>query len=144
MRRTLKVLVGALASVGLLALAGATPTLAADDAFTTREMRQMVEHLRDGSITPADARASCLQALGAAGKSGDYREFISTFLDVSDDEALPALCRAVVNGITAGSLSEAQLMPAIDPTGDDSEVIEFGRLLRVLFFSHRTAEGVAQ
>lgn len=145
MRKKRQEAAAVLTAVGLLVLGAGTPVLADDDAFTG-EMREAVESLRDGSMTPAEASASCLGALEAGGKTRSYREFMSTFLNVPDDEAVAVLCRATVQGIADGSISEAQLGPALDPTGDDGEAVEFGRLLRAIFFSHRmsAADGGAQ
>lgn len=133
-------------SLAVLLFATAAVQTAAGDISAERKMEETVKHLLDGSSSPADVQAECLDALQASGDAEDFRELTTTYLNVPSDKALPALCAALVQGVADGDITEQHLRPMLNPTNDDVEARTVGQLMRAIYFSHQkaAAAGVAQ
>lgn len=112
------------------------PASPAEAASLEEEMLAAVGSLRSGTLAPGDAADRCVQALEASEEEADYRAVMATFLDVPRSEAIPALCRAIVQSIVAGTITEANLEPVLSGTSKDQESFEAGRLLRAVYFAH--------
>lgn len=108
----------------------------AEAASLEAEMLAAVGGLRSGTLAPGDAADRCVQALEASEEGTDYRAFMATFLEVPRSDAIPALCRALVQSIVAGTVTEANLEPVLSGTSKDQESFEAGRLLRAVYFAH--------
>lgn len=112
------------------------PASPAEAASPEEEMLAAVGSLRSGTLAPRDAADRCVQALEASEEETDYRAFMATFLEVPRSDAIPALCRAIVQSIVAGTITEANLEPVLSGTSNDQESFEAGRLLRAVYFAH--------
>jgi hypothetical protein len=129
-------------AAGLAALLFTGPAAlqtAAGNTMTERKLAEALRDLLDGSKPAADIRAECLDALKLSEDAGDYRDVTAAFLDVPSDEALPALCTALIQGAADGDITEESLRPMLNPTGDDAEAQVVGHLLRAIYYSHQKA-----
>lgn len=138
---------GALARDLVAALAIALPALSwspapalAQQDFTADDLQRMADGLRNGTVSVDFASDECQSALGEHPIRGDLQEIMAGFLDVPEGIAGEAFCRALMTGIKAGDVSVDRVAQMIaegrDPASDPAGALEFGRILRALYFSH--------
>ncbi|MFN4764791.1 hypothetical protein ACKGJN_16805, partial [Gillisia sp. Q332] len=70
------------------------------------EMLEAVRSLRSGTLSPEATAENCVGAIEDSDKEADYRAVMASFLDVPRSDAIPALCRAIIRSIVAGTLTE--------------------------------------
>lgn len=141
---------GALARDLVAALAIALPALSwsptpslAQQLLPEAEVRPLVEGLRNGTLAPATASADCEQRVERDEGHDDIRQFMSTYLEVPQEQAAPALCEALVRAIEAGTVNAEGLIVIAREQKDAQGFHEFGRLLRAVYFAHRLTPSVA-
>ena len=113
-------------------------------ASLEEEMLEAVRSLRSGTLSPEATAESCVAAIEASDKEADYRAVMTTFLDVPGSDAIPALCRAIVRSIVAGTITEDNLAPVLSGTPKDREAAEAGRLLRSVYFAHHLGSALPE
>ena len=137
----------ALARDLVAALAIALPTLCwlaspslAQQTFNTDDLRRMAAGLRNGTLSDSLVSDECRRVLEGHPRGQSIEEAMAGFLDVPEDIAAAAFCRALVQGIKADDLSVDEIALLIqegsDPASDPASALAFGRLLRALYFSH--------
>ena len=131
-QRRLAVILGLATFLGL----GPCAALAAGSTDLDRQLLEAVDGLRSGALAPDDATELCANDLAASDDGADFREVMTTFLDVPSADAIPALCRAVVHGVVAGTITDDNLRPVLGTTNKNTEAFEAGRLLRAVYFAH--------
>jgi|GEM_PF-4143767 len=129
LRRMIAASVVALGMVAGLAPATARPV-------APEEMLQMFNDLRSGALTPKLASSECLTDMVKSDEAEDMRQVMSTYLEVSRSNALPAFCDALVQAVQQGLFEPEDLIPIIDPRDERAESYAMGRLLRVIYFTH--------
>lgn len=128
-------LAGALAAAGLLAVA-ALPAPAVAQA-PEAEIRALTEGLQNGTIPLSLASEQCRQEIAAGEGPEEIAQFMSTFLVVPEELALAATCQAIMRAVKANEVTaDALLIFAQDET-DAAGLLEAGRVMRAIYFSHR-------
>jgi hypothetical protein len=124
------------AATFVAALAVQAPPSLAQAPFTEDDMRRMVDGLRDGTLSVAYASGECRRSLEDDPAGKGLEQVMATFLEVPEDLALSAFCRALVQAIKAGELSADGLMLVSRDGRDPATALEIGRILRATYFSH--------
>ena len=125
-----------LAAAGFVLSAASAPAYAANAPLVEEELRRVFEDLRTGKLTPSEASAACLLAMIKDKGADSMREVLSTFLEVSESNALPVFCDTLAAATVQGVLEPGDLDPIIDPRDEQAESYAIGRLLRVVYFLH--------
>src|SRR3546814_1012835 len=87
----------------------AAPSLA-QPSFAEDDIRRMVEGLRDGTLSVTFASDECRRGLEEDPGGKDLKEAMAGFLEVPEDFALTAFCRALATAIKAGDVSAGGLV----------------------------------
>ena len=61
---------------------------------------------------------------------------MSSYLEVSRSQAIPAFCSALIDAVAERRLAAAELAPLIDGGNQEAEAYAFGRLLRAVYLTH--------
>lgn len=131
-----RILLGAMAVV----LWATQPTLlAAQESLEESEIRDLVEGLQNGTLQPSFASEQCHLGLQDDPQGDDLREFVSGYLEVPPETALPAFCDALVQVIKARTITLESLLTVVRQQGEAAGFLEVGRLLRAVYFSHLRA-----
>ena len=129
----------ALIAALLASLYAAQPAMA-QDAFAEDDLRRMADGLRNGTISIDSASDECLTALEKHPIREDLQEVMAGFLEVPEGIAGEAFCRALMRGIKSGDVSVDRVAQMIEggrnPAPNPAGALEFGRLLRAVYFSH--------
>lgn len=112
-----------------------TPSLA-QSPLVEDEIRSMVDGLRDGTLSVAYASDECRRGLQEEPDAKDLEEVMGTFLEVPEELALAAFCRALAQAIKAGELSAEGLVLVSRDGRDPATALEVGRILRAVYFAH--------
>lgn len=105
--------------------------------FPEAEVRPLVEGLRSGRLASATAGADCTQRVEQDEGGNGIRQFMSTYLEVPEEQAVSAFCEALMRAIKAGTVSAEGLIVIARERRDAEGFREFGRLLRAVYFAHR-------
>jgi hypothetical protein len=105
--------------------------------FSEAEIRPLVEGLHNGTLAPATASANCKQRVEQDEGGNDIRQFMSTYLEVPEAQAVADFCDALVRAINADTVSAEGLILIAREQKDAEGFHEFGRLLRAVYFAHR-------
>lgn len=124
------------AAAFVAALAVLAPPSLAQAPFAEDDIRRMVEGLRDGTLSVAFASDECRRSLEDDPAGKDLEEVMATFLEVPEDLALAAFCRALMQAIKSGELAADGLVLVTRDGRDPATALQIGRLLRATYFSH--------
>ena len=124
------------AATFVAALAVLAPPSLAQAPFAEDDVRRMVDGLRDGTLSAAYVSDECRRSLEDDPAGKDLEQGMATFLEVPEDLALSAFCRALVQAIKAGELSADGLALVSRDGRDPATALEIGRILRAVYFSH--------
>jgi hypothetical protein len=125
----------ALALAGGLSLA-LLPGAAPADPVLDEEAMQAIEGLRAGTADVQTVSQACLDSLANSDDAQIVTEVMATFLEVPGDDALAALCRAILVSVQDGSISADMIARINRPEDKATEAFETGRLLRAVYFAH--------
>ena len=124
----------------LLALAGiSTPAVQAQTDLDSAEIRLLVEGLRDGTLSSAYASSECARGVTESSQSATIRRLMTTYLVVPDELALTAFCDGLMRAIVARDIGVDTLLAINRQEADATVLREFGRVLRAVYFAHRSA-----
>ncbi len=127
-----------------LALLLATPAAAAwlstaqaaERSFLEDEVLEVLRDVQDGELAPAAARDRCLLTTGESEDAESLRQVMSTFLEVSGSQAIPAFCSALIDAVAERRLAAEELAALIDGGNHEAEAYAVGRLLREVYMTH--------
>src|SRR3546814_15383222 len=116
----------------------ALPAAGAAQAFQDEEeIRALAEGLRNGTIPLSIASEQCRQGIAAGEDPEEIAQFMSTFLVVPEELALAATCQAMMRAVKADEITVDALALFSDGQLDSAGLLEMGRLMRALQFTHR-------
>ena len=128
-------LVAALAVASLSLAWLATPSLA-QTPLVEDDIRRMVDGLHDGTLSITYASDECRRSLEEDPGGKDIMEVMAGFLEVPEDFAPAAFCRALAQAIKVGDVSADSLVIVSREGRDPATALEIGRILRAVYFSH--------
>jgi len=123
-------------AAALLSSLAAVPPAMAQQGPSEKEVRAFAEAVQDGSLSASQAHATCTQQFESDPSAKDVREVMSTFLEVSEADAISALCEALVRAIKADALTADELADTVRKSDEADLGVKVGRLLRTIYFSH--------
>ena len=132
---------GGLVLLALTALCA--PAVEAQTGLEDAEIRLLVESLRNGTLSSADASAECALGIGETRESGAMKRLMTTYLEVPEELALAAFCDGLMRAIMTRDIGMDTLLAANRPEVDATALREFGRILRAVYFAHRSATTVS-
>lgn len=121
----------------------AAPPAMAQQGLSEEKIRAFAEAVQDGSLSASPAQATCTQQFESDPSAKDVREVMSTFLQVSETNAIGALCEALVRAIRADAITADELATTVRKTGEAELGIKVGRFLRTIYFAHTSVPAAA-
>ncbi len=112
------------------------PAAAAGATMAEKEISKIFEGLQSGTLDPSEAHADCLDSIERHEDPESLRQVFSTYLEVTQAEALSVLCEAVVQTVGDGNLMMEDLLPLFSKQDKPAEVLAAGRFLRAVYFAH--------
>lgn len=125
----------ALAAALMASVSVAQPSRA-QDALGEEDIQRMVDGLRNGTLSVSIAADECRRGLEAEPDAQAIREVFHAFLEVPESHSLVAFCRALALAIKDDKLTTKGLMLIRHDVKDPAQALEFGRLMRAVYFSH--------
>ncbi len=130
-----KVLIApALAAVVVLSLQPATQ--AQDSNFLEEEIVQVFRDLQAGRLNPQAASSECHLGIVGSEDADSLRQVMSTYLEVSKSNAIPAFCDALVEAVVRGDFQAEEFLPLVSGKDKEAEAYAAGRILRQVYISH--------
>ncbi|MGF1628322.1 MAG: hypothetical protein ACFCUT_02525 [Kiloniellaceae bacterium] len=127
----------AIAVMAAMALAHMPAPLAAQQPLVEDEVLSFVEGLQNGTLPPALASEDCRRQMEQDPGIADFLQVMATYLEVPEAMALSAFCTALVRAVRAGDLTAGGLAVVARQKMDAAMLLEVGRILRAVHFSHR-------
>lgn len=119
------------------------PAVRAQTGLDDVEIRLLVESLRNGTLSSADASAECALGIIETPESAALKRLMTTYLEVPQELALAAFCEGLMRAIMTRDIGVDTLLAVNRPEVDAAALREFGRILRAVYFAHRSATTVS-
>lgn len=116
---------------------GTVPASAEALPLSEDEFLQDLERLRDGTQTQEGAVRSCRNSVRQSDSRQAMGEMMSGLLDVTERDAMTAMCTALVDAVASLRLSVRTIRSIGVEDDMDRASFAVGRLLREIYFAHR-------
>lgn len=125
-------LIGLLVGLGSLS----NPAFGAGGSLFDTQIPPLVDKVQSGALSPEEASEACLLIMTEDETTESLRGVLSTLLELSHSDALPAFCDALVRAAELEVLKGDDLRPATQSQNPEAESYAAGRLLRTIYFIH--------
>jgi hypothetical protein len=120
------------------AMAQAPAPALAQQVSDEQDMRDLYDGLRNGTLPPAFVSEECRKYLADSEEDEGLDEFLAGYLEVPVELGEAAFCASLVQAIKDGAVPLETLAVIARERHDAAMYREVGRLLRAVYFTHRS------